>query len=156
MDQSEQDVAGVIAPPPLIYAAGLALGMLLHRFLRINLLPQRWAKFVGGLLIGLSFVPGGSAAVTMLRAKTNLDPFHPTTAIVTSGSFRYSRNPIYLSFVLFYTGIAALANALAPLLLLPLVLVVMRRGVIEREERYLEGKFGVEYTQYKARVRRWL
>jgi protein-S-isoprenylcysteine O-methyltransferase Ste14 len=57
---------------------------------------------------------------------------------------------------LIHAGIASLANALWAILLLPVVLVVVRRGVIERKERYLEGKFGEEYLSYKARVRRWI
>jgi protein-S-isoprenylcysteine O-methyltransferase Ste14 len=75
---------------------------------------------------------------------------------VTGGPFRFTRNPLYLSMTLIYGGITALANALPAALLLPVVLHVTRRGVIEREERYLEGKFGDEYLNYKARVRRWI
>jgi protein-S-isoprenylcysteine O-methyltransferase Ste14 len=85
-----------------------------------------------------------------------VDPREPTTAVVTDGPYRFTRNPLYLSMTLIYVGITALANALAPVLLLPVVLQVMSRGVIEREEHYLERKFGAEYLSYKARVRRWL
>ena len=63
---------------------------------------------------------------------------------------------MYVGFTLMYVGISALANALLPILLLPAVQQLMRRGVIEREERYLERKFGDEYLQYKERVRRWI
>jgi len=76
--------------------------------------------------------------------------------MVTEGPFHYSRNPAYLSMTMIYTGIASLANALWALLLLPVALLVMQRGVIEREERYLERKFGEEYLRYKAQVRRWV
>jgi protein-S-isoprenylcysteine O-methyltransferase Ste14 len=92
----------------------------------------------------------------MKRAGTNVDPREPTTAIVTGGPYRFTRNPLYLSMTLVYAGITALANALPAALLLPAVLAFMRRGVIEREERYLERKFGDEYMDYKARVRRWI
>jgi protein-S-isoprenylcysteine O-methyltransferase Ste14 len=85
-----------------------------------------------------------------------VDPREPTTAIVTGGPYRFTRNPLYLSMTLVYAGITALANALPAALLLPAVLAFMRRGVIEREERYLERKFGDEYMDYKARVRRWI
>lgn len=92
----------------------------------------------------------------LARARTPLDPRKPTTAIVTAGAFRFSRNPIYLSLLLLYLGIASLINALWIFLLaLPLV-VVLQRGVVEREERYLERKFGDEYMVYKNRVRRWM
>lgn len=92
----------------------------------------------------------------MRRAGTNVDPREPTTAIVTGGPYRFTRNPLYVSMTLMYTGISALANALWPMLLLPGVLAVMNKGVIEREERYLERKFGDEYLRYKAGVRRWV
>ena len=91
----------------------------------------------------------------MRRAGASLRPNEPTSSLVVEGPYRSSRNPIYLSFTLFYGGITALANSLPSALLLPFVLFVMRRGVIEREERYLERIFGEEYLRYIARVRRW-
>jgi protein-S-isoprenylcysteine O-methyltransferase Ste14 len=150
------DNPGVIAPPPLIYAGALTIGLLANRLYPVSFLPRDltrmlgWPLIVGGLLIGsLSFRE-------MKRAGTNVDPREPTTAIVTEGPYRFTRNPLYLCLTLVYAGISALANALWAILLLPLVLAVMRRGVIEREERYLERKFGDEYLNYKARVRRWI
>jgi protein-S-isoprenylcysteine O-methyltransferase Ste14 len=92
----------------------------------------------------------------MRRAETNVDPRQPTTAIVTEGPYRFTRNPLYLSMTLIYAGITALANALPAAVLFPIVLRIMRRGVIEREKRYLERKFGDEYLIYKAQVRRWV
>ena len=85
-----------------------------------------------------------------------MDPYKPATTIVTGGPFRYTRNPLYLSMTLIYGGIAALANALPAALLLPIVLRLMRRSVIEREECYLERKFGDEYIEYKVRTPRWI
>jgi protein-S-isoprenylcysteine O-methyltransferase Ste14 len=156
MSDLHNDTAGVIARPPLIYVGGLALGWLLHRMVPLALLPARWTKIVGGLLCGLGAFPVTAALIGMLQARTNPDPHQPTTALVTSGVFRYTRNPIYLSFTLLYAGIATLINSLSTALLLPVVVLIMRRGVIAREERYLERKFGAEYAEYKARVRRWL
>lgn len=92
----------------------------------------------------------------MRRAGTNVDPYHPTTAIVEAGPYRYTRNPLYVGMALIYSGISARANALPAALLLPAVLHLVDRGVIRREERYLEGKFGDEYLRYKGRVRRWI
>lgn len=156
MSEHDRDTAGVIAPPPLIYLAGLASGWVLHKFMPINLLPGRWARLVGGVLSGFALALGGSAFATMHRAKTPPEPWEPTTAIVAHGPFRYTRNPIYLSFTLLYAGISAALNSLTMLLPLPVVLIVVLRGVIEREERYLEQKFGDEYVHYKQRVRRWI
>ena len=92
----------------------------------------------------------------MRRADTPTNPYKPVEHIATGGPFRYTRNPGYLSMAMIYAGIATIANALWALLLLPVALLAIRRGVIEREEDYLERKFGEEYLRYKARVRRWI
>lgn len=150
------DNPGVVAPPPLIYAGALAAGLLMNRPYPVAFLPRTlaralgWPLLVGGLVLGLLGVR------EMRRAGTNVDPYEPTTAIVERGPYRYTRNPLYVGMTMIYGGVAALTNALPPMLLLPLVLRVMRRGVIEREERYLERKFGDEYLRYKAKTPRWL
>jgi protein-S-isoprenylcysteine O-methyltransferase Ste14 len=156
MNEAAPDHANVVAPPPLIYAGALSAGLLLQRFVPLPFLPRRVARVAGMCLIVLNFLIGVPAVITMRRARTRLDPRHPTTAIVTAGPYRYTRNPIYLSFAMLYTGVAFLANSLWAVLLLPAVLMVMSRGVIAREEQYLERKFGAIYLQYKAQVRRWL
>ena len=92
----------------------------------------------------------------MIRAGTSPDPGQPTKKIVAEGPFRFTRNPIYVSFTLTYLGITMSVNALWSVLFLPVGLLIVRHGVIAREERYLERKFGPEYLQYKARVRRWI
>jgi protein-S-isoprenylcysteine O-methyltransferase Ste14 len=90
------------------------------------------------------------------RAGTNHGTHKPATALVTGGLNRFSRNPIYISLSLIYAGIALLANSAWALVLLVPLLIVMHYGVIVREERYLEMKFGEDYRRYKAAVRRWL
>ena len=90
------------------------------------------------------------------RADTPLPPWEPTTALVTDGPFRLTRNPAYLANALMFAGIALLANAPWAVLPLPVVLAVIQRGVIEREERYLERRFGQEYRRFRARTRRWI
>ena len=150
------DNPGVIAPPPFIYAGALAASLLAHRRFRFPFLPRRLARTLGPLLIVGGFVVGLLGLREMRRAGTNVDPYRPATAIVTGGPYRFTRNPMYVGFTLMYVGISALANALLPILLLPALQRLMRRGVIEREERYLEHKFGDEYLQYKGRVRRWI
>ncbi len=156
MTEKPLDTAGIIAPPPVIYVGTLIVGLVLNRFLPLAFLPRNVARRVGALLIGLNFLVGFPAFLNMRRAGTSPNPATPTKAIVTTGPFRFTRNPIYLSFTVMYVGIATFANALWPFLLLPGVLTVMTREVIQREEQYLERVFGNEYTQYKARVRRWL
>ena len=152
----EQDNAGVVAPPPLIYAGPLLLGLLLNRRFSAPFLPRGLARVLGWPLLGGGMVLIGWFFRTMRRADTPIDPREPVSRIVTDGPFRYTRNPAYLAMTMIYMGLSSLANALPPVLLLPVVLLVMQRGVIEREERYLEGKFGEEYLRYKAQVRRWI
>jgi protein-S-isoprenylcysteine O-methyltransferase Ste14 len=156
MNDEGRDNPGVIAPPPLIYAGALAAGLIVNRLYRVPFLPRGLTRVLGWPLIAGGLAIGLLGFREMKRADTNVDPREPTTAIVTAGPYRFTRNPLYLSMTLMYVGISALANALSAILLLPAVLAVMRRGVIEREERYLEGKFGDEYLSYKSRVRRWL
>ena len=150
------DIPGVIAPPPLIYAVALVAGLLLNRRYPIPFLPRAVNKVVGASLVGGGLLTGGWAIYTIRRAGSNENPYKPSTTIVDEGPYQYTRNPMYVGFTLLHVGISALANALPPLLLLPGVWAVMQRGVIEREERYLESKFGDEYRAYKARVRRWI
>jgi protein-S-isoprenylcysteine O-methyltransferase Ste14 len=152
---TQKDAPGVIALPPLIYASGLAVGAALELVLPSASVPAplRWfgvVLIVAGVLLQASFLR------VFRRAGTNVDPTKPTTAIVTSGPYRITRNPAYVGLTLIYTGITLLADALWPLLTLLVVLVVVDRGVIAREERYLEKKFGPEYLDYKRRARRWL
>ncbi|MBV8230410.1 MAG: isoprenylcysteine carboxylmethyltransferase family protein [Planctomycetaceae bacterium] len=94
------------------------------------------------------------AVATFRRLGTTPNPAGPTTALAVGGPYRFTRNPMYLGLVFLMAGLEFLANALWPLVLLPVVIV--RRAVIDREERYLTAEFGEEYLRYKARVRRWL
>ena len=150
------DNPGVIAPPPFIYAGTLAAGLLASRLFRLPFLPRRLARTLGPLLIVGGLVIGLSGFREVRQAGSNVDPREPATTVVTGGPYRFTRNPMYLGFTLMYVGISALANALLPILLLPAIQQLMRRGVIEREERYLESKFGEEYLRYKEGVRRWI
>jgi protein-S-isoprenylcysteine O-methyltransferase Ste14 len=132
------------------------LGLLLNRRFPITFLPRRIARSLGWPLLG-----GGVLLISwfewaMRQARTPANPYKPVSHMVTEGPFHYTRNPGYLSMTMIYTGIASLANALWAILLLPVALLVIQRGVIEREERYLERKFGEEYLRYKAQVRRWI
>ncbi|HSK99066.1 MAG TPA: isoprenylcysteine carboxylmethyltransferase family protein [Rubrobacteraceae bacterium] len=163
-DASEApDNPGVIAPPPLIYASALAVGLVTRGMVGRGVSRNAPAypvfflsRVLGWLLIVVGVGIGALGFREMRRAGTNVDPREPTTAIVTEGPYRFTRNPLYLGMTLIYSGIAVRANAFPAVLLLPAVLFVMQRGVIEREERYLERKFGDEYLRYKTRVRRWL
>src|SRR5579863_746344 len=112
MAENTQDTAGVIAPPPLIYVGGLALGLLLHRAFPAKFLPRGVAQVVGVALIGISGVVVTSAIREMRRADTPVNPTEPTRALVVEGPFSFTRNPLYLSLTLLYAGIASLINSL--------------------------------------------
>jgi protein-S-isoprenylcysteine O-methyltransferase Ste14 len=156
MSEDGRDNAGVVAPPPLIYAGPLLLGLLLNRKLHVPFLPRGVERVLGWPLVGGGVLLIGWFFRTMRRADTPMDPREPVSRLVTTGPFRYTRNPAYLAMAMIYGGITSLANSLPSIFLLPAALLVMRRGVIEREERYLEDRFGEEYLRYKARVRRWI
>jgi protein-S-isoprenylcysteine O-methyltransferase Ste14 len=156
MHEETRDIPHVIAFPPLVYAGPLAIGLLLNAIWPLRFLPRLIAWLIGLPLFGSGLWVGAAAIAAMRRAGTDVNPNNPSTALVTDGPFGFSRNPIYLAFTLIYGGIAVGANALWAVLPLPIILTVMWRGVIEREERYLDRKFGDPYSQYKARVRRWL
>ena len=162
MPEDEPDATmGLGVPPPVVYLGPLLLGLLLNRKIPIPFLPRGSTCSVGLPLIGGGVLLGGWTFRTMRRADTPVigEPFVPdkqTTTLITDGPFRYTRNPGYLGAAMVYAGVASLANALWVFLLLPVVLLTMQRTAIEREERYLEGKFGEEYLRYKARVRRWI
>jgi protein-S-isoprenylcysteine O-methyltransferase Ste14 len=153
---SATDTAGVIAPPPLIFLAGLAGGFVLEALLPGADLPAVVEWGLGGLLVaaGLGLLLWFNTAFS--RTGTPVEPWKPTTAIVTSGPYRFTRNPAYLGMALTYAGIALMSSALWVLVPLPVALAVIDRGVIAREERYLARKFGEEYLGYKRHVRRWV
>ncbi len=150
-----KETAGVIAPPPLIYAAGGISGLLLQAAAPIELLPA-WSRWVGLAVLAVSFIPGVWAVWVMLRAGTSPEPWHPTRKLVVHGPFAYSRNPIYLSFTLFLIGLGLFAQNVWILAACVIVLVVIHYGVILREERYLERLFGEAFREYRRRVRRWI
>jgi protein-S-isoprenylcysteine O-methyltransferase Ste14 len=155
MPSDEQDKAGVIAPPPLIYLGNLVFGLLLNRRFPIAFLPRKMTRNLGWALLSGGILLIGWFEWALRHASTPANPYKPVSQLVTEGPFRYTRNPGYLAMAMIYTGIASLANALWAVVFLPVALIVIQRGVIEREERYLERKFGEEYLRYKARVRRW-
>lgn len=153
---SRKDTAGVIAPPPLVYLAFLGAGFGLHRWHALNILPFPIPSGFGWTLIGAALCFFAWSRRTMTKRGTPLNPYKPSTTVVPDGPYRFTRNPIYLCMTAVYLGVVLLLNALWPLLLLPVALAVVHFGVILREERYLEAKFGDAYREYKARVRRWI
>jgi protein-S-isoprenylcysteine O-methyltransferase Ste14 len=146
----------VIAPPPLIYGGLFVPGWLIDRVIETSPLDPA-VRVIGALLF---FAPGlwlaGSAFRAFRRARTTANPYGESTAIITDGPFRFTRNPLYVTLALFYIAAAFVLNSPLAVTTLPLALLLVHHGVILREERYLAHRFGDEYARYKARVRRWL
>ena len=151
-----EDTSGVRFPPPLIYVGGFVIGYLLDRAVPLTLTSWLLGEPLGWALVAVGVALMGSAVMTFRRAGTSLNPAKPTTRVVVHGPYRFTRNPMYVGWVIVYLGCVLLTNTVWPLVSLPVVLVLISRAVIAKEERYLEAKFGDAYRAYKARVRRWL
>ena len=156
--ETEQRNAGVIAPPPLIYVGFLVLALAADFVFGGPSLgitnEARWITGVMLVLLGLAVVI--IAATRFRSAGTEIAPWRPSTAMVTTGLYRFTRNPMYLGMALVYAGLSVLANSVFALACLFPVLAVVTYGVIKREERYLEVTFGEAYRAYKGKVRRWI
>jgi protein-S-isoprenylcysteine O-methyltransferase Ste14 len=153
------DSSGVRFPPPGIYVIGLLVGFGLEQVWPLRIAPTRiaiGAQAAGAFLTAIGLALPIWAVLAFRAVGTSPIPTRATTAVASSGPYRFTRNPMYLGLGLVSAGVACMANALWPLLLVPLVLAVVQRLVISREERYLEHKFGESYLAYKAQVRRWL
>ena len=151
----ERDSPGVIAPPPLIYIAGLPAGFALQRRLPAPRIARKVAAPAGAVLLVAGVALAASFITAFRHAKTPVDVRKAPTALVTTGPYRLTRNPGYLALALVSAGIALLSGALWPLFLLVPTVIVVDRGVIAREERYLERKFGGDYVEFTRRTRRW-
>lgn len=152
------DNPGVIAPPPLLYLGTLAVALVVDfQLIRVPTGLSPPLRYAAGLLLGAAATALAAGALARFRrAGTKPEPWHPTTAIVTGGVYAFTRNPMYVAMTLFYAAVSlAVDSAVALLLLVPLM-VVVHHGVVAREERYLEGKFGDAYRRYKDSVRRWI
>ena len=142
--------------PPLLYVVSIALGAMLQFAVPLPFVPGTVNVALGACLVVLAIVVFTSSVAKFRAAGTPVPARRPTTAIVCTGPYRISRNPIYLAFSVLQLGIAIWANSLWLLATLVVAVSVINFMVIPREERYLEHKFGAEYLHYKADVRRWL
>ena len=152
------DVAGVIALPPLIFLGFLAAATVLEAIVP---LPMRVSHSLASDVAGAILAVGGFLMIAIgtrrfEAAGTNVPPTLPTTALVVDGIYGRTRNPLYLGTTLIYLGLSVAAESLWAIGLMVPLLWVINVGVVKREERYLERKFGDGYRAYKARVRRWI
>lgn len=157
--QTDSGTAGVIARPPLLFLAAFLIGFVLDRLLRLPF-PIPWNNLVtwiiGGSLILIGSALFAAGIRNFSRAATPVPTNEPTRVLVTTGIHGWTRNPIYLGMFLIYGGIGVAAQNIWILVLtLPLAMLI-RYGVVAREEAYLERRFGDAYRGYRQTVRRWL
>ncbi len=164
-EAAAQDHADVRIPPPLIYLAALGLGAGIHYLiwpLPLTLLDigtiagERLRIGLGILLMVIGVIGSGFTASRFKLIGDSPMPTKPTSAIITTGPYRVSRNPMYLFVAVVYLGIGLRLGSLWIIIMfIPLIYLVQRLAIIP-EEQYLESKFGDQYLDYKAEVRRWI
>jgi protein-S-isoprenylcysteine O-methyltransferase Ste14 len=157
---SEPDPAdhpNVMVRPPLAWAAAVVAGLALNWLWPLPFVPAIVpARWLGGMVFAAALALFAWAIATVTRAGSNVPTSLPVTAIVDTGPYRFTRNPIYTAMMLALAGVAFAFDSLWPLLTLAAFAAVIRYGVVAREEAYLERKFGDVYLRYRTRVRRWL
>lgn len=145
-----------LLPPPLIYMASLAGAWELNQSLPLGIDWGRIGSGFGWGMLSIGLCGFAWALQTIWAHRTTVNPYKAASALVTSGPFRFSRNPIYVSDWLVYAGLTLLLHTWWPVLLAPIVWTAMRFGVIRHEEAHLQAKFGVAYETYCENTRRWL
>lgn len=151
-----EDHAGIRFPPPFIYLSFLAAGLLLSRMRPLTVVPNSYTTALGIAFVLIAIAISVSGFRELRRHETTIRPDQPSSTIVNSGPYRFTRNPLYVALATLYVGIGLWTNSLWVILLLVPLLFVMTRQVIAREEAYLERAFGDTYLNYKSQVRRWL
>jgi len=150
------DDAGVKVPPPLIFTGAFGMGLLLQHFFPVEPLYLPMNRVVAFVCMSVAAILGVWGLVCFRLARTNPIPDKPSTVLVIVGPYRLTRNPMYGSLIFLYMGLALRFDVFWAMVLLPLLVAVIRYYVIAKEEGYLERRFGQEYLDYKARVRRWV
>lgn len=153
---TDTEHAPVRVAAPFIFAGFIAAALLLQALVPLSSPMPGVTRGVGATAMITGLTLGILAVVRMRRAHTSVSPHQPTTSLVTEGPFRFTRNPIYLGFLLIFLGFTLLAGTFWGIVLAPLVPVTVYRLVIGAEESYLHGKFAEQYAEYKSRVRRWI
>ena len=148
--------AGVAFRPPILLAASIALAFGARWAFPLIFLPPHLSATLGPTIVAAAFALFFGSVITMRRGGGSIPTGKPTDAIVQRGPYRFSRNPIYLSMLFLQVGLGIWTNSAWFLVLALISFALLTWGVISREERYLERKFGGEYLEYKSRTRRWL
>ena len=158
METETTDGAAVRLPPPLVYLAAVFAGWVLNTFLLPLPLflapPLRITGATIFILIGLTAII--FAGRLFMQTGQDPKPWKPTTEIISTGIYRFTRNPMYMGMFLMLLGVALLMGGIGALLPVPIFILVVRNNFVLGEERFLETSFGQEYLDYKSQVRRWI
>ncbi|TDP97964.1 methyltransferase family protein [Labedaea rhizosphaerae] len=146
----------VLIPPPLYYVAGIAAGMAVNALVAFPVGGRPVTVAVGAVIAALGLALAFTGVAAVIRHRTTIVPHHQVAVLLTEGVYRLSRNPMYTGLATAYVGMALVFGSWWPLVLFPLVVLVVRALVIRPEEEYLAQRFGRDYADYAARVRRWL
>ena len=154
----EQDRPGTspIVHPPVVALIFVVIAHFLGEILPLPFSAPAVLRAVGLAMSLVGFLLGLAAFLEFRKARTTLDPHGAATELVTSGIYRYTRNPIYLGFLLLVMGLPLYSGLYWGLVLAPLYILLMDRLIIRHEEAYLERTFGHTYNRYTTRVRRWV
>ncbi len=154
--ESTNEHARIVVNPFLIYIVLGLCAVALQSRLPLPFIPASIARPLGAIILVVNIIIGLPAVHSMFAARTSPNPSRPTTALVFSGPYRLTRNPMYIGLTLMYAGLAIFFQLAWGLALLPLVVWLITIWVIVPEEIYLEQKFGAQYLSYRSSVRRWL
>ena len=157
MAEPAEDHADVRILPPVLFLGSIAVGVLIQFAIPLGFAQGSGLRVgIGLLAVALGFAEIAWAFTVMRRTHQDPDPRKPSPELIPSGPYRYSRNPMYVGMTLIQTGIGVALGNLWILLLLVPTLFILQRGVIEKEEAYLQRRFGDSYLRYRNSVRRWL
>jgi protein-S-isoprenylcysteine O-methyltransferase Ste14 len=156
MSDSHSGVPNVKIIPPLVYLAGIVIGIVISIWIPTKIVPSSLAWMLGGILIVCGAILTGSAILKFKGVGTTVRPDRAASTLVDVGPYRITRNPMYLGLALVYVGVALADQSVWALILLPVVLSIIQRRAIEPEEAFLERRFGADYIRYKENVSRWI
>ena len=154
-DQDRPNISPMVHPP-VVALMFIVIAYFLGRFAPLPFSPPAILRYMGLVLSFVGFLLGIGAFLEFRKARTTLDPHGSAKQLVTSGIYRFTRNPIYLGFLLMVIGLPLNSGLYWGIVLAPFYIFLVNRLIIQHEEAYLEKKFGKTYTSYTSRVRRWL